>query len=70
MASTTEERSQLHVGAKENEFRDEVGLDLALIQRERRANSSQRAAETRAPASRSTSMLSRLDALLLLGPLR
>ena len=62
MASATEERSQ-------NELRDEVSL-LALVQRERKANSSQRAAETRVPVSRSTSMLSRLDVLPFLGPLR
>ena len=70
MASTTEERNQLHTGAKENEVRDEVGLILALIHKGRRANFSQRAAETRALVSRSTSMLSRLDTLPFLGPLR
>lgn len=63
MASTTEERSQ-------NELRDEVSLLLALIYRERKANSSQRAAETRVPVIRNTSMLSRFDVLPFLGPLR
>ena len=70
MAPTTEGRGQLHTGAKENELRDDVTPLLALIHRERKANFSQRAAETRVPASRSTSMLSRLDVLPFLGLLR
>ena len=70
MASTTKERGQLHTGAKENELRDDVTPPLALINREPKANFSQRAAETRVPVSRSTSMLSRLDVLPFLGSLR